>query len=482
KHVVLGLLFLKFISDAFVRQHEVLSNKPGQNPNDPKAYHDAGGFWVPPAARWPKVVARAHEPGAGATIDAAMAAIEAVNPPLRGVLPRRYSDPARPPLESRRLGELIQLVDGVERDPDRSRDLLGRVYEYFLTNFAAAEGRNGGQFYTPRCVVRLLIEMLAPVRGVIYDPACGSGGMFVQSDRFIREHGGDPDDLKIYGQESNPTTWRLAKMNLAIRGLACDLGRAHADSFHEDLHAGLRADYVIANPPFNLKDWGGDLLADDPRWRYGQPPIGNANFAWVQHFIHHLAPRGLAGFVLANGAMSTTTSGEGVIRQRIVEDDLVDCMVALPGQLFYSTQIPVSLWILARDKRDRRFRARAGEVLFIDARGLGKMVDRTHRTLTSEELERIAGTYHAFRGDPRARPYADVAGFCKVATIAEIARQDHVLTPGRYVGSSTTIPDAADFDERLEELRARLERHFAEAALLERKIQRFLQALKSRGA
>jgi type I restriction enzyme M protein len=393
KHVVLGLIFLKFISDAFEAE------KPKGAPRGKRS-----GFWVPAEARWPALAERAHFPEIGARVDAAMVALERSNPSLRDVLPKHYE---RPDLDKQRLGELIDLIStiGLGDPADRSRDVLGRVYEYFLTSFAAAEGKNGGQFYTPRSVVGLLVAMLAPYKGTVYDPACGSGGLFVQSERFIEEHGGRPGDIRIFGQESNPTTWRLAKMNLALRGIACDLGPEHADSFHRDLHPDLRADYVLANPPFNCRDWGRERLLDDPRWRYGLPPEKSANFAWVQHFIHHLGPRGLAGFVLANGALSSVTAGEGEIRRAIVEDDLIDCMVALPGKLFYSTQIPVSLWFLARDKRDRRFRARAGESLFIDARGLGTMIDRIHRELTEADIEQLTRTYHAWRGDSRrSRP------------------------------------------------------------------------------
>jgi type I restriction enzyme M protein len=357
--------------------------------------------------------------------------------------------------------------------------VLGRVYEYFLTSFAAAEGKNGGQFYTPRSVVGLLVAMLAPYKGTVYDPACGSGGLFVQSERFIEEHGGRPGDIRIFGQESNPTTWRLAKMNLALRGIACDLGPEHADSFHRDLHPDLRADYVLANPPFNCRDWGRERLLDDPRWRYGLPPEKSANFAWVQHFIHHLGPRGLAGFVLANGALSSVTAGEGEIRRAIVEDDLIDCMVALPGKLFYSTQIPVSLWFLARDKRDRRFRARAGESLFIDARGLGTMIDRIHRELTEADIEQLTRTYHAWRGDKGAGAYADVPGFCRAVSIAEVRAHGHMLVPGHFVGTSAEeAAPAMSFVARFEPIASRLEAHLARARALEAEIRALLARLR----
>nr|MDA8216787.1 SAM-dependent methyltransferase [Dehalococcoidales bacterium] len=361
---------------------------------------------------------------------------------------------------------------------NRSKDILGRVYEYFLSQFASAEGKKGGQFYTPRCVVQVLVEMLSPYKGRVYDPCCGSGGMFVQSEKFVQAHGGQIGDLSIYGQESNPTTWRLAKMNLAIRGIDGNLGPEHADSFHRDLHKDLKADFVLANPPFNDSDWGGERLREDVRWQYGAPPVGNANFAWVQHFVHHLAPAGIAGFVLANGSMSSNTSGEGEIRRALVEADLVDCMVALPGQLFYSTGIPVCLWFLARDRRNGRFRDRRGQTLFVDARKLGVLIDRVHRELTEEEIARIAGTYHAWRGDEGAGQYADVPGFCKSASTDEIRSHGHVLTPGRYVGAEEVEDDGEPFEEKMQRLVATLEEQFAESAALEAKIRANLGSLR----
>ena len=357
----------------------------------------------------------------------------------------------------------------------RARDVLGRVYEYFLTQFASAEGKKGGQFYTPTCVVRLLVEMIEPYRGRVYDPCCGSGGMFVQSEKFIEAHGGRIGDISIYGQESNYTTWRLAKMNLAIRGIEANI--AHGDTFHNDRYPDLKADYILANPPFNMKDWGGDRLREDKRWKFGTPPARNANFAWVQHIIHHLAPTGLAGFVLANGSMSSSQSGEGEIRRNIVEADLVDCMVALPGQLFYSTQIPACLWFLARDKRNGRFRDRRRQVLFIDARSMGRMVDRTHRELTDEEIRKIARTYHAWRGEKDAGEYEDVPGFCKSATLEEIRRHGHVLTPGRYVGAPPQEEDDEPFEEKMKRLVAELRAQQAEASRLDEAIARNLQSL-----
>jgi len=477
KHVVLGLIFLKYISDAFEEQHAKLEAEraQGADPEDPDEYRAVNIFWVPKAARWSKLKAEAKQPSIGKTIDAAMLAIERDNPSLKGVLPKDYGHPR---LDKQRLGQLIDLVGniGLGDKANRSKDILGRVYEYFLSQFASAEGKKGGQFYTPRCIVRVLVEMLAPYKGRVFDPCCGSGGMFVQSERFIEEHGGRVGDISIYGQESNHTTWRLAKMNLAIRGIDGNLGKEHADSFHRDLHPDLKADFVLANPPFNDSDWRGDLLKDDKRWKYGTPPASNANFAWVQHFIHHLAPTGLAGFVLANGSMSSNQSGEGEIRKSIIEADLVDCMVALPGQLFYSTQIPVCLWFIARDKRNGRFRDRRGETLFIDARKLGTMIDRVHRELTEEDIHKIAGTYHAWRGDKDCKAkYEDVPGFCKAATLDDIRHHGHILTPGRYVGAAEVEDDGEPFEEKMDRLTAELREQMAEGARLDKLIWANLQ-------
>lgn len=478
KHVVLGLLFLKYVSDAFEERHQALlaEVEAGADPEHPDEYRADGVFWVPPTARWAYLRDRAKQPEIGVLVDAAMDAIERDNATLKGVLPKDY---ARPALNKQRLGELIDLFSTVDvgGTAGRSQDVLGRVYEYFLGQFASAEGKKGGQFYTPQCVVELLVEMLAPFEGRIYDPCCGSGGMFVQSERFVEAHGGRRGKLSVWGQESNPTTWRLARMNLAIRGIDGDLGREPADSFHRDQHPGLKADYVLANPPFNSKDWGQERLREDVRWRHGLPPAGNANFAWVQHFLHHLAPSGVAGFVLANGSMSSGQSGEGQIRQAIVEADLVDCMVALPGQLFYSTQIPVCLWFLARNKANGGFRDRRGATLFIDARGLGTMVDRTHRELGRADIARIAGAYHAWRGDPGAGEYADEPGFCHAATTAEIASHGYVLTPGRYVGAAELEDDGEPFEAKMERLTATLEEQFAEGRRLEEAIRENLRGL-----
>jgi type I restriction enzyme M protein len=473
KHVVLGLIFLKYISDAFEEHHAKLQAEKvqGADPEDPDEYRAHNIFWVPPEARWLHLKAQAKQPTIGEMVDDAMAGIERDNPSLKGVLPKEY---ARPALDKARLGQLIDLVSNIKvgDQESRSKDVLGRVYEYFLSQFASAEGKKGGEFYTPRCVVKLLVEMLEPYQGRVYDPCCGSSGMFVQSVEFIRAHasgngngGKAKGDISIYGQESNYTTWRLAKMNLAIRGIEAQI--AQGDTFHDDKHPDLKADFILANPPFNVSDWRGELLREDKRWKYGAPPAGNANFAWVQHIISHLAPSGLAGFVLANGSMSSSQSGEGEIRKAIVEADLVDCMVALPGQLFYSTQIPACLWFLARDKRNGRFRDRRGEVLFIDARKLGRMVDRTHRELTDQDIARIAGTYHAWRGEQEAGEYADVPGFSRNTSLEEILKHGHVLTPGRYVGAEVQADDGEPFEEKMKRLVATLREQQAESARLD---------------
>ena len=484
KHVVLGLIFLKYISDAFEEQHArlVAEQAQGADPEDPDEYRAASIFWVPPEARWAHLKAQARQSTIGQLVDDAMAGIERDNPALKGVLPKDY---ARPALDKQRLGQLIDLISNIRvgDEASRAKDVLGRVYEYFLSQFASAEGKKGGEFYTPRCVVKLLVEMLEPYRGRVYDPCCGSSGMFVQSVEFIRAHangngngGKARADISIYGQESNYTTWRLARMNLAIRGI--DSGQiAHGDTFHQDRHPDLKADYILANPPFNISDWGGERLRDDKRWQYGVPPAGNANFAWVQHIVHHLAPAGVAGFVLANGSMSSNQSGEGEIRKNLIEADLVDCMVALPGQLFYSTQIPACLWFLARDRRNGRFRDRRGHILFIDARKLGRMVDRTHRELTDEDVARIADTYHAWRGEPEAGEYADVPGFCKSAELAEVRKHGHVLTPGRYVGAEAQADDGEPFEEKMKRLTATLREQQAEALRLDAAIAANLQEL-----
>jgi len=412
-----------------------------------------------------------------------MDSIERENPSLKGVLPKDY---ARPTLDKRRLGELIDLIGTIAlgEEENKAKDVLGRVYEYFLGQFASKEGKKAGEFYTPRCIVRLLVEMIEPFQGRVYDPCCGSSGMFVQSEAFIRAHGGKLSDVSIYGQESNATTWRLAKMNLAIRGLEANLGPRADDSFYRDLHADLKADFILANPPFNMSDWGGEALRDDVRWKFGAPPAGNANFAWVQHMIHHLSPTGIAGFVLANGSLSSGQSGEGEIRRNIVEADLVDCIVALPPQLFYGTGIPACLWFITKDKSGKPtkgvkyLRDRRGEVLFLDARKMGVMVSRVHRELTGEEIARIAGTYHAWRGELDVGEYEDGPGFCKSATLENVREHGHVLTPGRYVGAAEVEDDDEPFKQKMKRLVTELDEQFAEAARLEAVIREGLQSLE----
>jgi len=494
KHVVLGLIFLKYVSDAFEQKHAELSTPEmiaeGFDPEDPDEYTSETIFWVPTEARWSHIRSQARQSTIGRTIDDAMIAIERDNPKLKGILPKTY---AREALDKRRLGEVVDLISNIgfvqeaiagETDEERqarlathrSLDTIGRVYEYFLGQFASAEGKKGGEFYTPRAVVRLLVEMLAPdEHSRIYDPCCGSGGMFVQSEKFIEAHGGRRGAAAIYGQELNDTTWRLCQMNLAIRGIEGSIARA--DTLHDDRHRDLRADFVLANPPFNISDWGGDLLRDDGRWQYGVPPVGNANYAWVQHFIAHLAPTGTAGFVLANGSMSSNSGGEGDIRRRIIEADLVDCMVAMPGQLFFNTPIPVCLWFLARGKGGRTTTDRRGQTLFIDARKLGMLIDRTHRELSDEEIARVAGTYHAWRGDADAGEYTDIPGFCKSATTEEIAAHGFVLTPGRYVGTEDVEDDFEPFEEKMQRLVKTLDEQFMESARLEVVIRESLQGL-----
>ncbi len=481
KHVALGLIFLKYISDAFEAKRSELLQHDLADAEDPEEYLAENVFWVPKAARWSRLQARAKQTTIGKDIDDAMLAIEASNASLKGVLPKDY---ARPALNKVMLGELIDLVSGIgmAEEADRSRDILGRVYEYFLGGFAGAEGKRGGEFYTPRSVVRLLVEMLEPYKGRVYDPCCGSGGMFVQSERFVEKHGGRIGDIAIYGQESNYTTWRLAKMNLAVRGIEADIRWNNEGSFHKDDLPDLKADFVLANPPFNVSDWGGDRLRDDARWTFGVPPVGNANYAWLQHIHHHLSPNGTAGVVLANGSMSTVTSGEGDIRRALVEGDAVDCMIALPGQLFYSVQIPACLWFLARNKnpgqgqRDRR-----GQVLFVDARRLGHMVDRTRREFSDEDIAKIAGAYRAWRSKSKESSYADDPGFCKSASLEEIRQQGLVLTPGRYVDIAPTENDDVPFVDRFAKLKKTLREQFAEADELTTLIQKKLEETGTHG-
>ena len=480
KHVVLGLVFLKYISDAFEEAYAKLEAQQdqGADPEDPDEYRAHSIFWVPPEARWQHLKNQAKQPTIGRLVDDAMTAVERDNPSLKDVLPKEYG---REALDKQRLGQVVDLVSNIKVGGAEARatDVLGSVYEYFLEQFALAEGRKGGEFYTPRSVVQLLVEMLEPFQGRVYDPCCGSSGMFVQSIEFIRAHasgngngGRAKGDISIYGQESNYTTWRMARMNLAIRGITGQI--AHGDSFRNDRHPDLKADYILANPPFNVSDWGGEGLRDDKRWVYGAPPVGNANFAWVQHFLHHLAPRGIAGFVLANGSMSSNQSGEGEIRKNIVEAGLVDCIVALPGQLFRSTQIPACLWFL---RRGRRQGDRPTETLFIDARKLGHMIDRTRRDLSEEDIARIAGAYHAWRGGTDAGEYQDSPGFCKSASLEEVRKHGHVLTPGRYVGAAPQEDDGEPFQQKMARLSAQWREQQAESQKLDAQIEANLARL-----
>jgi type I restriction enzyme M protein len=488
KHVVLGLMFLKYISDGFDEQYQklVAQKSTGADPEDRDEYRAENVFWVPQNARWTFLQNNAKQPTIGRLIDDAMDAIEKENPSLKGVLPKDF---ARPSLDKTRLGELIDILAsvGLGTKEQRSKDTLGRVYEYFLSQFASAEGKKGGEFYTPRSVVRILVEMLAPYKGRVYDPCCGTGGMFVQSEEFILAHGESKDALSIYGQESNNTTWRLAKMNLAIRGISNNLGSENADSFHRDLHPDLKADYILANPPFNLSDWGGDRLRDDKRWVYGIPPAGNANYAWIQHFIHHLAPGGTAGFVMANGSLSSNSSGEGEIRKAIIEADLVDCIIALPTQLFYTTPIPVTLWFLSRDKYGSKTnRDHRGETLFIDARKMGNLVDRRHRDFSESDINYLSEQYHLWMSSDEllehtreqlndrfsiTDAYGDIPGFCYSANLEEIRNQSYILTPGRYVGTVDIDEDEESIEEQLEKLKSELMQQFELNTTLQQSIK-----------
>jgi type I restriction enzyme M protein len=486
KHVALGLIFLKHISDTFeAKRAELLTDYP-DGAEDPDEYAAENVFWVPKEARWSHLQAKAKQPSIGKMIDEAMIVIEKRNETLKGVLPKDY---ARPALNAVMLGELIDLISGIAlgQDKGEARDVLGRTYEYFLGQFAGSEGKRGGEFYTPRSVVRVMVEMIEPFKGRVYDPCCGSGGMFVQSEKFVEMHGGRIGDIAVYGQESNYTTWRLCKMNLAVRGIDADIKWNSEGSFHKDELRDLKADYILANPPFNISDWGGDRLREDVRWKYGTPPAGNANFAWVQHIVHHLAPAGVAGVVLANGSMSSTQNSEGEIRRALIEGvdgkaGVVDCMVALPGQLFYSTQIPVCLWFLARDRsngfvRSDKLRDRRDEILFIDARKLGHMVDRTRKEFSEADIEKITRAYHAWRGEGKAGVYEDAPGFCKSATLEEIKANGYVLTPGRYVGVADLEENDVSFSERFAGLRAELEEQLADSERLNAAIRTNLNGI-----
>jgi len=467
KHVVLGLIFLKYISDAFDELYQKLQADKHSDAEDKDEYLAENVFYVPPSSRWSYLQhQRAKLPSIGKDLDDAMDAIEKDNPSLKGVLPKDY---ARPALDKKRLGELIDLIGniGFNKKGHSSKDLLGQVYEYFLGMFADAEGKRGGQFYTPESIVKLLVEMLEPYKGRIYDGACGSGGMFVQSEKFIEAHGGKIGDIAVYGQESNPTTHRLAKMNLAIRGI--DAKIELGDTFHSDKHKDLKVDYIMANPPFNISDWGGEQLQDSHLWKYGVPPVGNANYAWLQLFVNKLSPTGTAGIVLANGSMTTNAGSEGDIRKAMIEEGLVDCMVALPTQLFYNTQIPACLWFLARNRKNHKFRDRSNEILFIDARKLGTMTSRKNRILTDDDIARIAGVYHEWRN--KENKYKDIQGFCKAATIKEVEAHNFVLTPGRYVGTEEAEDDGVSFDEKVSVITKELKEQFSKSIELQNRVK-----------
>lgn len=473
KHVVLGLIFLKYISDKFETKYNELLEEGEGFEEDSDEYEAENIFWVPKESRWGFIKDNAKDSKIGQFIDDAMILIEKENPSLKGVLDKRY---ARPEIDKRRLGELIDLISTIKLHDNDEKDLLGRVYEYFLGQFASAEGKGGGEFYTPTSVVKTLVEMIEPFSGRVYDPCCGSGGMFVQSEKFVEDHQGKVENLSIYGQEMNSTTWKLCKMNLAIRGLDANLGKYHDDTFHNDMHKTLKADYILANPPFNISDWGGDQLTDDVRWKYGTPPAGNANYAWLQHMVYHLNQNGCAGIVLANGSLSSNTSNEGEIRKNLLEADLVDAIVAMPDKLFYSTGIPVSLWILNRNKKDNpKLRSRENEVLFIDARHLGEMIDRRHRELGNDDVTKIAETYHNWRNTNGG--YEDIKGFCKSANIEEIREHEYVLTLGRYVGIEDAEDDGIPFEEKMDNMTAELSELFKRSRHVEEDIRKNLKKI-----
>ncbi len=463
--VVLGLIFLKYISDKFEAKYKELLEEPDADVEDKDEYEADNVFFVPQEARWQVISLAAHTPQIGKVIDDALEAIERENTKLKGVLPSNY---ARPELDKRRLGDVVDLFTNIHMlASGDEKDLLGRVYEYCLQKFASMEGKNAGEFYTPSCIVRTIVEILQPYQGRVYDPCCGSGGMFVQSAKFIQNHQKDINNISVYGQEANPSTWKMAHMNVAIRGLEANLGKSYADTFFNDQHLTLKADFIMANPPFNLSDWGADKLEKDVRWKFGIPPAGNANFAWMQHMIHHLSPTGRIGLVLANGALSSQTGGEGAIRQKIVEADLVEGIIALPSQLFYSTGIPVSLWFLSRNKQQ------AGKTLFIDARNMGTMVTRAVRELMAEDIKKIADTFERFRNGT----LEDEKGFCAVKTLQDIAAQDFILTPGRYVGIAEQEDDGEPFAEKMARLTSELSSLFAESHRLEDEIKKQLGSI-----
>ena len=465
KGVVLGLIFLKYISDRFEDKYNQLVADGDGFEEDRDEYTSEGIFFVPVGARWSDVSAKAHDPEIGQVIDDAMRAIEKENVRLKDILPKNF---ARPELDKRRLGEVVDLFTNIKMiDHGSEKDILGRTYEYCLSMFAEQEGKRGGEFFTPSCVVRTLVEVLQPFKGRVYDPCCGSGGMFVQSAKFVESHSGNINDISIYGQDSNPTTWKLAQMNLAIRGIEPDLGKYAADTFLDDQHPTMRADYIMANPPFNLSNWGAEQLKDDVRWQYGMPPASNANFAWLQHMIYHLAPGGRMGMVLANGSLSSQSGGEGDIRKNIVNADLVDCIIAMPTQLFYTTQIPVSLWFISKRKKQ------AGKTLFIDARKMGAMVSRKLRELTDEDIKKISDTYNAYVEGT----LEDVKGFCAVVDTEKIAEQDYILTPGRYVGVEEQEDDGEPFEEKMARLTSELSDLFKQSHKLEAEIKEKLGAI-----
>lgn len=465
KNVVLGLIFLKYISDKFEQRYQELVEEGESFEEDRDEYTYQNIFFVPEGARWETIASAAHTPEIGKVIDNAMRMIEAENDSLKGILPKNFT---RQELDKRRLGEVVDLFTNVQMaEKGDTRDILGRTYEYCLSKFAEQEGKNAGEFYTPACVVKTLVEIIQPMHGRVYDPCCGSGGMFVQSAEFVKRHAGNIKDISIYGQESNPTTWKMATMNLAIRGLSADLGKFNADTFFDDCHKNERFDFVLANPPFNMKDWGGDRLKDDPRWEFGIPPEGNANFAWMQHMIHHLSRKGRIGMVLANGSLSSQTSGEGDIRTKIVKADLVEGIVAMPDKLFYSTGIPVSLWIINKDK------SQPGKTLFVDAREMGTMVTRKLREFTDEDIAKVAGAFDAFREGT----FEPEKGFSAEATIEDIAKQDYILTPGRYVGIADVEEDDEPFDDKMKRLTGELSELFEESDRLQEQIKKNLEAI-----
>ena len=475
KHVALGLVFLKYISDAFTSVYEKLKADKDADEEDADEYLAERTFWVPKEARWSHLKDNAKKPTIGILVDDAMLAIEKSNASLKGVLPINY---AREALNKTMLGELIDLIStiGMNEEDDKSKDILGRVYEYFLGGFAGAEGKRGGEYFTPRSIVRVLTEMLEPYKGRVYDPCCGSGGMFVQSEKFVREHGGRIGDIRVYGQEMNNTTWRLAKMNMAVRGIDADIKWNNEGSFHKDELPDLKADFILANPPFNVSDWGGNRLREDVRWRHGVPPVSNANYAWLQHIVHHLAPNGTAGVVLANGSMSSNSSGEDEIRQSLIENDLVDCMVSLPGNLFYGVTIPCCLWFLTKNKKPKGLRDRKGEVLFIDARKIGTLYNRVRRDFSNEDLLKISDTYHAWCGQTdaieRRGAYKNISGFCHFVNLEEIKQNGYKLTPGRFVGTEEELDDGIPFEKKFLNLQEKLETQFKISEKLRKSIQK----------